>query len=244
MTDVPVIFSGPMVLALLGGRKTMTRRLAWRAWNKDEAARPPGQQRQRQTPWCKTEPGDRLWVRENFWQWGQWRGTKSGGGKVSYSFQPLREPADLPGLIHAADWTEAPALGAADRGKFGQDEPAWHLRPNIFLRREESRITLVVTEVKVERLQDISDADAIAEGIVEDDGSEPDIFYLPGARTISGVNAPKGRSLIGQHSSPRLVFRDLINNLHGDELWSSNPEVVALRFTVHEQNIDSIQEAA
>lgn len=49
MTDRPIIFSGPMVRALLDGRKTQTRRLA-------------------SSPLRKCEPGDRLWVRENFWQ--------------------------------------------------------------------------------------------------------------------------------------------------------------------------------
>lgn len=53
MTDHPIIFSAPVIQALLDGRKTMTRRLAWR-----KCTCP--------SPWQKVKPGDRLYVRENW----------------------------------------------------------------------------------------------------------------------------------------------------------------------------------
>jgi hypothetical protein len=59
--DRPIIFSAPMVRALLDGRKTQTRRLAF-------GPTPPG----RKTPWCKVRPGDRLWVRESHAAFGGW----------------------------------------------------------------------------------------------------------------------------------------------------------------------------
>jgi len=141
----PILFSGPMVRAILDGRKTMTRRvikypavtvehdriIAGRFIDPktgcvdgqfDVIACPYGQ------------PGDRLWVRETY---------NSCGGKPFYR---------------------------AD----GELHPDWKWRPSIFMPRWASRITLEITAVRVERLKDITIEDAQAEGVtplgVEGDG--------------------------------------------------------------------------
>ncbi|MFG1413411.1 hypothetical protein V5G24_20075 [Xanthobacter sp. VTT E-85241] len=161
----------------------------------------------------KPSSGDRLWVRE------EWKTTKL------YDPTP---PRDLPrsAPIH---YTSHDRLW-----------PVARYRASMFMPRWASRITLYVTEVRVQRLQDISEADAISEGIVEDDGSEPDIFYLPGAHRLAGVNAKKGALPINSHPDPRLVYRDLINNLHNGALWSENSWVAAYSFVPRLGNIDAV----
>jgi hypothetical protein len=98
-----------------------------------------------------------------------------------------------------------------------------------------SRLTLIVTGVKVERLQAISNEDAIHEGIVEDDGDVPGIFYCPGGAKYG----------VKRHgASPSEAFRYLWEAINGPEAWGENPWVVAVTFTVHQCNIDSMRKAA
>lgn len=184
--DRPIIFSGSMVRALLDGRKTQTRRLAWRdmgIWD-------------RPSPWQKAKADDRLWVRENFCAVGK-RGNLSG-----YD-------------IYRAD--EAGALGAHGAVKW---------TPSIHMPRVASRLTLVVTAVKIERLTEISEADALAEGVVRVGRR----WEVPGlvATPISAVDA----------------FSSLWQYINGEDSWDRALEVVALTFTVHKANIDALAVAA
>lgn len=91
------------------------------------------------------------------------------------------------------------------------------LRPSIHMPRRAARLTLVVTEIKVERLQDISEADARAEGVEPilappDGGSAP---YIEG-------------------------FRSLWDSINGLNAWDKNPWVAAVRFVPHLRNIDAM----
>lgn len=150
MKERPILWSAPMVLALLAGRKTQTRRVVNPQplmdsgppdhWHDDDAK-----------PYARV--GDRLWGRET---WRTWERPDDGFDGVEYradeSFhviKPTREAAD--------DWVEA-----HENGKHGRK---W--RPSIFMRRWMSRLLHEVTAVRVERLQDISNADAMAEGIID-----------------------------------------------------------------------------
>jgi hypothetical protein len=89
--------------------------------------------------------------------------------------------------------------------------------------REVSRLTLVVTATKIERLQEISNADAEAEGIKHAGwwiaSAKPDI--------CSAVSAKE-------------AFKKFWKYLHGPESWDANPEVVAISFDVHKCNIDQV----
>lgn len=173
--DRPIIFSAPMMLAMLNGKKTQTRRLAWHALCTEA---PP-----RRTVWQSIQSGDRLWVREAF---------------------ALADNGHEEWPVYRADGAALPELHPARK-------PAtW--RSSIRMPRWASRLTLVVTGVRRQRLQDITDPDAIAEGV--------------------SVLTP------GSQLPPRMVFAGLWDRLHGTGAWATNPEVVAIAFTVHRRNID------
>lgn len=219
--DIPIIFSGPMVRALLEGRKTMTRRILKPqpvpfliddkpcevgVLHVEGDPRPRltlGRVVTRQE--IRYAIGDRLWVRESalYWIWN--KGPDQGK-------------------------RDKVAAYAADGYQFEAGEK-W--TPSIHMERRFSRLTLIVTGVKVERLQAITDADAEAEGIVEDDGSEPDIWYVPGAARADWK--------IQMSSRPAPVFRSLWIALHGADAWNANPFVVAISFRVIKANIDAAE---
>lgn len=219
MRDIPIIYSGPMVQGLLrearksGTGKTMTRRLAGRyrkvTCRETGAVGYAGEQ----TEWVRVKPGDRLWVRESMCE-------------LDHDHRPPR-------YAYMAD-TAPGSDGDELRKQYG-----YKWKPSIHMPRSASRLTLIVTRTKIERLQSITDADAKAEGIVEDDGDTPDIWYVPGS----------GGSDLGRKMKPLMadrpskVFASLWCALHGRMSWDANPEVVALTFTVHLQNIDAMPKA-
>lgn len=204
MTDRPIIFSAPMVRALLAGTKTQTRRLAWRESvakmrdGGDMVCRAP-------SPWQDAKPGDRLWVRENFI------------GATGYDELLPSKFGNKP-IWYAAD-------GEPDRAKW------WHLsdrtRPSIHMPRWASRLTLTVTEVRVQRLQEISEADSATEGLIQ----------LPASRRWV-VNRGEQYAGLARHTA-KGRFADLWNSIQGPDAWDRNPEVVALTFTVARANIDA-----
>jgi hypothetical protein len=169
----PILFSGPMVRAILEGRKTQTRRVIkpqpeiggayWRT---------PGGAigRDVKPKYCPYgRPGDLLWVRET---WAINIGAEPGESIYAY-----RADRERPG-----DW-----------------------KPSIHMPRKASRLLLRITDVRVQRVQEISDAEAIAEGCVPvwDAGVTPrDAF----AELWDDINAPRD---------------------HG---WESNPWVWAISF--------------
>lgn len=171
MTDRPILFSAPMVRALLEGRKTQTRRLAWKRHHDPDLMR----DEDRPSPWQRAQPGDTLWVRETF-------SLDRCGSRICWYWADLNP--------EFGDWTEP--------------------KPSIYMPRWASRITLHVEAVRVERLQEISEADALAEGAYNPDaapGMHPDI-------------------------AARDHFRHLWNTLHGEGAWQANPEVVVIGFRV------------
>ena len=200
MTDKPIIFSAPMVRGLLDGRKTQTRRLLKKT--QGEAIDRGFDAGSLRLPYA---PGDRLYVRE------AWRAEA-----VYDDTRPRDIPDDACMVRYEADgaWTDRDVMTFAGR-----------LRPSIILPRWASRITLTVTEVRVQRLQEISAADSIAEGVECE------------TCTAMKASACNGRGCFASIAA----YRDLWNSLHGPDAWDANPWICALTFTVQHGNIDLVK---
>jgi hypothetical protein len=140
-----------MIRALLDGRKTMTRRLAWKTIERGPKVNGLQAIVSKASTWQKVKPGDRLWVRESW----------------------CRFPNDAPDgqgeqVYYLADQTALPEverIRAANKVRG---------RPSIHMPRKFSRITLDVSATKIERLQVIAWADAINEGCWGKLGPNPD----------------------------------------------------------------------
>jgi hypothetical protein len=181
MADKPILFSGPMVRALIAGTKTQTRR----ALNPQPAQNSAGL-------WTWQRPGvsvqgdgltlalaqriaigDRLYVREH---WRTWAGLDG--------VAPRDMVANV-GLQYEA--TAQPSVDQAGRFRQGMHMPRWA-----------SRLTLTVTDVRVERLHDISEADAIAEGIAT--GDYPVDVYASLWDSINGPGSWAGNPWVAAYT--------------------------------------------
>jgi hypothetical protein len=153
--EKPILFSAPMVRALLAGTKTQTRRIMKPqpplGWFRDEAELADDETWKLLT--LKMCPygvaGHRLWVKEShalIWP-GDGPPDDVRDNRVEYR-------ADTDGIARPAEWP---------MDCNGPERPRW--RPSIHMHRWASRITLEITAVRVERLQAITEADAYAEGV-------------------------------------------------------------------------------
>jgi hypothetical protein len=196
----PILFSAPMVRALLDGSKTQTRRIYKNRKHPDsgcnmaasELVREPQHVIDRVSPYGQA--GDRLWVKETWSEVGT-----MDPGLIVYR-------ADYPACV-PAEYQNAPPPA----------EIKW--KSSLFMRRTASRILLEIVSVRVERLQDISEADAVAEGVVK----FSDNF-------INGISGWKGYP----EAIPRPTAKDAYVNLweviNGINSWDVNPWVWVIEF--------------
>ena len=219
MTDRPILFSAPMVRALLAGTKTQTRRLIK---NPEHWGCPTGDCPHNLQTECNESMsslrdeitnyrvGDRLWVKET------WRSTPA--------YDDLK-PSDLGG--------DEPLNYLADQGYFNWAEADGDrhgkTRVSIFMPRWASRLTLTVTDVRVERLQDISKDDAIAEGLHR---------HMPHSTEPSWAATADAAFNARYFGNPCHAYYDLWNSINGAGAWEQNPWVVAISFNVEQRNID------
>ena len=217
MKERPILFSAPMVRAILDGRKSQTRRIVKPQPHAGvrrsvfvRSGLEDGHGRELRCP--HGVPGDRLWVRET-WQhapqdrcdcpqpsepspcddWSNGTGCRSNRGEVLYR-------ADV-----GNETEERSVVRLAHR--HGTHVAPW--RPSIHMPRWASRITLEVTGVRVERLQEISDADAMTEGV-------------PFTELPQGQDRPDPLH--------RAQFADLWESINGPRSWEANPWVWVIEF--------------
>lgn len=173
MTEHPILFSGPMVKAILEGRKTMTRRVIkpqpvleksdypkdYKEWvlrrGKWSASGPS-------VYWLKHcpygIPGDRLWVKETHKKW-----FPTGHDGNQGMFWHVKYQTEMRDVITDIGWEEGFLYQTPEDCGVHIEPENWC--PSIFMPRWASRITLEVVSVRVERVQDISEEDAKAEGV-------------------------------------------------------------------------------
>ncbi|QDY49821.1 hypothetical protein [Stenotrophomonas maltophilia] len=214
MREHPILFNGAMVRAILAGEKTQTRRLCkdMNAWV-DQSCREVrhvdglphhfllGAQAPIEKLRCPLgEPGDRLWVRET---------------TVNVEKHGYRGPVHLESEEGYATLQGGLAPGPDDVIDVEPHEIT--LRPSIHMPRAMCRLFLEITDVRVERLQAISEADAVAEGAT--------------AAVLQEIRLRHGHPRAAQpmvYEDSREIFADLWDSTGGD--WNSNPWVWVITF--------------
>lgn len=190
--DTPILFTGEMVRAILSRRKTQTRRIVKQTNRKDGAKLMPELLQSigvgSACPYGM--PGDRLWVRET-WAW-------PGEEQVLYKANP-----DDAALV--------------ERWKTDPNCPQVKWTPSIHMPKKFCRLWLELAEVRVERLQECSEADALAEGI-----TGPHHVGYPAYR-MPGDSKPR-------YSSPIAAYESLWESINGADSWAENPWVWVLTF--------------
>lgn len=196
MKERPILFSSPMIRALLDGRKSQTRRVI-----KDF------------DPCLYGKPGDLLYTKEATWIWcKRVRNGTTKTGRPKYRYVPVGGH-----IVYCADG-DKPTHRIADYPDHG-----WRYKAARFMPRRASRLTLRLTDVRVQRVQEISEEDAKAEGARA-------AFSYPG---FNGVLS---------HPCYRWGFHELWDSINAARGfgWDVNPWVWCLSFSVINKNVDQV----
>lgn len=204
MADRPIIFSASTVRALLAGRKSQTRRV------------------------LKPQPDP-----------GQFFGSmtyvEAQSLLICRNATGMRQAIRVPYAPRDRLWVKEAHAFDIEANTVDEREIIWyratqpvdevHWRSPIHMPRRASRLTLLVTDVRVQRLQEISEDDARAEGVLPD-----------------GFGGYRGHEGTIGYPTAIWAFRHICHSIHGPGAWDANPWVAAISFTVHRCNIDTMEE--
>ncbi|MGV3986204.1 hypothetical protein [Citrobacter portucalensis] len=232
ITERPMIFNGEMVRAILDGRKTQTRRVI-KLFHERGMLNPVvrGRNGEISSVSCRLapmlcpfgQPGDRIWVRET---WGVVSHELDEDGRIQ-PWNPDRSATAIHEMPFGNGYYSGHAIYAAD-GEFtwGDDDgyedgrSCW--KPSIHMPRAACRILLEITDVRVERLNSISQEDARAEGIID------------GGCLNCGEPEPCGCA--NPEPDATDAFAYLWQSIYGQENWNANPWVWVIEFKRIEGN--------
>lgn len=220
----PISFNAEMARAVLSGQKTQTRRIDKRPVRHPDFGymctagalvleREPQHVIDRACPYGQV--GDHLYVKETYYQLGHWEpvdGVKTKGGRQKWAFVPDSEEILF----------EAPPVVRVARDRNDPATPSWHKRLARFMPRKYSRITLEITGIRVEKIQDISQEDAMAEGVNRIAHGAEGYFYSAFRRDQHPENWAY------QDDAFRQLWDSMYDGTEND--WYGNPWVWVIEF--------------
>ena len=260
MKERPILFSAAMVRALLDGSKTQTRRVMkpqpepvphrpgdyWWPCNAFQSmvsvsdTRAPGAHGMAGDACPHGAHGDQLRVRETFFAYGRWE-TRFSAKKARDEWHFVDMTAECDRAYQFAADNPNLVMAAGRGGAL----PGWYKRPAIFMPRWASRILLEIVSVRVERLNDCSEADAKAEGVMQldaDDSQRPEVRTKDGWQLCPTCAGTGLRSTLGASGGVNFdvecsecdthlkLYRHLWEAINGPGSWAANPWCWAITF--------------
>ena len=227
MKERPILFSGEMVRAILDGRKTQTRRVVTQRMNPHDFLGGIGDNKndpynygfenpdclghfitlpEQRCPYGKI--GDQIWVRETF-----------------------HRPTDQV-TIYRANWREDARARGFDNIP---NTVNWKWTPSIHMPRWASRIQLEITGIRVERLQDISEEDALSEGVPRNEDYPIENGNCPACfgQGVHGALGPNWGVIevdCRECDTAKKRFQHLWSSINGEKSWDKNPWVWVIEF--------------
>lgn len=213
MKFIPKLFSTPMVLPILDGRKKQTRRvinpqpsikMGVGKWIKNSIIQMIGGQELVLGCMLKHSPykiGDIIWVRE-----------KSCYVHLEHAHDLLVGFRERRQMIYGTDMHD-------DWMAYAKEKYGYKWKPSLFMPKDACRIFLKITDVRAERLQDISEEDAKAEGAVRG-------IYRQGPNVLKGQFQLEHNN----HASYKDGFRFIWQSINGEQSWKDNPWVWVIEF--------------